>query len=63
MAGTSPVKVESVKCDRNQVVPKPASPKPPDGVRCELGLDGLNVRLQPDFDGPAFSRRVIGLED
>ncbi len=32
-------------------------------VRRELGLDGLNVRLPPDFDDPAFSRQVLGLSD
>lgn len=31
-------------------------------VRRELGLDGLNARLPPDFDDPAIGRRVIGLE-
>ena len=32
-------------------------------VRRELGLDGLDVRLPPDFDDPAFSRQVLGLID
>lgn len=32
-------------------------------VRCKLGLDGLAVSLPPDFDDPAFSRQVLGLED
>ncbi len=32
-------------------------------VRRELGLDGLKVTLPPDFDDPAFSRQVIGLDD
>ena len=32
-------------------------------VRRELGLDGLTVRLLPDFDDPAFSRQVLGLPD
>jgi len=32
-------------------------------VRRELGLDGLNVGLSPDFDDPAFSRQVLGLAD
>ncbi len=32
-------------------------------VRRELGLDGLTVRLPPEFDDPAFSRRVLGLPD
>jgi prevent-host-death family protein len=33
-----------------------------DRVRRELGLDGLTVTLPPDFDDPAFSRQVLGLE-
>ena len=32
-------------------------------VRHELGLDGLDVKLPPDFDDPAFSRQVLGLSD
>jgi prevent-host-death family protein len=32
-------------------------------VRRELGLDGVQVKLPPDFDDPAFSRRVLGLPD
>jgi prevent-host-death family protein len=32
-------------------------------VRQQLGLDGLKVTLPPDFDDPAFSRKVIGLSD
>ncbi len=32
-------------------------------VRRELGLEGLNIMLPPDFDDPAFSRRVLGLPD
>jgi len=32
-------------------------------VRRELGLDGLDVRLPPDFDDPAFSLQVLGLSD
>ncbi|WP_428391741.1 type II toxin-antitoxin system prevent-host-death family antitoxin [Lichenicoccus sp.] len=32
-------------------------------VRRDLGLDGLTVGLPPDFDDPAFSRQVLGLED
>ncbi len=39
-------------------------------VRRALGLDGLDIRLPPDFirlppdfDDPAFSRRVLGLVD
>jgi prevent-host-death family protein len=32
-------------------------------VRRDLGLDGLKVRLLPDFDDPAFSRQVLGIEE
>lgn len=32
-------------------------------VRRELGLDALEVMLQPDFDNPSFSRHVLGLQD
>ena len=32
-------------------------------IRRELGLDGLKVGLPPNFDDPAFSRHVLGLED
>ncbi len=32
-------------------------------VRRKLGLDGLKVSSPPDFDDPAFSRRVLGLQD
>lgn len=32
-------------------------------IRRELGLDGLNVSLPPEFDDPALSRRVLGLEE
>ena len=32
-------------------------------VRRELGIDGLKVDLPPDFDDPAFSRQVLGLQD
>ena len=32
-------------------------------IRRELGLDGLKVSSPPDFDDPAFSRRVLGLPD
>ena len=32
-------------------------------VRRELGLDGLTVSMSPNFDDPAFSRHVLGLED
>jgi prevent-host-death family protein len=31
-------------------------------VRRELGLDGLTVSLPPDFDDPAFSRRVLNFQ-
>ncbi len=31
-------------------------------IRRGLGLDGLEVRLPPDFDDPAFSRQVLSLE-
>lgn len=32
-------------------------------VRRELGLDGLTVSLPAQFDDPAFSRLVLGLQD
>ena len=32
-------------------------------IRKRLGLDGLCVELPADFDDPAFSRRVLGLDD
>ena len=32
-------------------------------ARRELGLDGLTVRLSPEFDDAAFSRAVLGLTD
>ena len=32
-------------------------------IRRELRLDGLKVNLPPDFDDPAFSRRVLGLDE
>ena len=32
-------------------------------VRRDLGLDGLAVSLPANFDDPAFSRRVLGLEE
>lgn len=32
-------------------------------IRRELGLDSLAVELPADFDDPAFSRQVLGLED
>jgi prevent-host-death family protein len=32
-------------------------------VRRELGLDGLVIEIPPEFDDPAFSRRVLGLEE
>jgi prevent-host-death family protein len=31
-------------------------------VRQQLGLDGLQVNLPPDFDDPAFSQQVLGLK-
>ena len=31
-------------------------------VRRALGIDGLKVSLPPDFDDPAFSRQVLGLD-
>ena len=31
-------------------------------VRHELGLDGYKVSLPDNFDDPAFSRQVLGLE-
>jgi prevent-host-death family protein len=31
-------------------------------IRRQLGLDGLTVTVPPNFDGPAFSRQVVGLE-
>ena len=34
-----------------------------DRVRRELGLDGLTVTLPPDFDDPAFSRQLLGLDE
>jgi prevent-host-death family protein len=32
-------------------------------LRKELGLDGLKVTISPDFDDPAFSRHVLGLDE
>lgn len=32
-------------------------------VRRDLGLDGLTVRVPPEFDDPAFSREVLGLTE
>ena len=29
----------------------------------DLGLDGLDVTVPPDFDDPAFSWQVLGLAD
>ena len=34
-----------------------------EAVRQTLGLDGLTVRISPEFDDPAFSRQVLGLDD
>ena len=30
-------------------------------IRRDLGIDGLTVRIGPEFDDPAFSRAVLGL--
>jgi hypothetical protein len=32
-------------------------------VRSELGIDGLKVILPANFNHPAFSRHVLGLND
>lgn len=32
-------------------------------VRCELGLDGLTIAVPTEFDDPAFSAQVLGLDD
>lgn len=32
-------------------------------VRERLGLSGVTITLPDDFDDPAFSRRVLGLDD
>mgnify|MGYP006176023821 CR=1 FL=1 len=32
-------------------------------ARRKSGLEGVEIELPPDFDDPAFSRRVLGLED
>ena len=32
-------------------------------VRREVGLEDVEITLPPDFDDPAFSRRVLGLAD
>lgn len=32
-------------------------------VRKQLGLDGISVTLGPEFDDPAYSRQVLGLDD
>lgn len=32
-------------------------------IRRELGLDKLKVEWPEEFDDPAFSRKVLGLED
>ena len=32
-------------------------------VRRALGLECIDIGLPPDFDDPAFSRRVLGLSD
>ncbi len=32
-------------------------------IRKELGIDGLTVDLPDNFNDPAFSRQVLGLDD
>ena len=32
-------------------------------VRQALRLDGVTVTIDPEFDDPAFSRRVLGIDD
>ena len=32
-------------------------------VRRRLGFEGASVEVGPKFDDPAYSRRVLGLED
>lgn len=32
-------------------------------IRRKMGLDGVTVTLPDNFDDPAFSRQVLGLED
>lgn len=32
-------------------------------VQKEAGLDGLTIEWPEDFDDPAFSRKVLGLDD
>jgi len=32
-------------------------------IRKALGLDGLKVTFDADFDDPAFSRQVLGLDE
>ena len=32
-------------------------------IQKELGLDGVTVDLPDNFDDPAFSRQVLGLDD
>ncbi|MCB8878970.1 type II toxin-antitoxin system prevent-host-death family antitoxin [Acidisoma cellulosilytica] len=32
-------------------------------IRRDLGLDGVKVTMPADFDEPAFSRQVLGLEE
>lgn len=31
-------------------------------ARRQAGLEGVGIELPPEFDDPAFSRRVLGLE-
>ncbi|MCB8874039.1 type II toxin-antitoxin system prevent-host-death family antitoxin [Acidisoma silvae] len=32
-------------------------------IRRQLGLDGVTVTMPADFDDPAFSRQVLGLDE
>jgi len=32
-------------------------------IRRDLGLDGLAIHVPQNFDDPAFSRKVLGLDD
>ena len=34
-----------------------------DQIQKALGLDGVTVTLPPDFDDPAFSRKMLGLPE
>lgn len=50
-----------------ELVPAQSRPgmdfKKAEAVRRKLGLDGTTVTFSPDFDDPAYSRRVLGLKD